>query len=93
MDRRDLAGIAEELDELRPRQRAAQARLDTLQARDLELDVRDDGREVEALALADELAALDAEISARRPRATVGRELAKWERVTGGPSPHAATSR
>ncbi|HEX5095790.1 MAG TPA: hypothetical protein VFX21_07255, partial [Acidimicrobiia bacterium] len=41
------------------------------------------GREVEALALADELAALDAEISARRPRATVGRELAKWERVTG----------
>ena len=80
---RDLDEIAEELDELRPRQRAAQARYDALQARELELDVRIDGREVEALALADELAELDAEISASRPRATIGRELAKWERVTG----------
>jgi hypothetical protein len=80
---RNLAEIAEDLDELRPRQRAAQARFDALQSRDLELDLRVDGREVEARALADELAELDEEISASRPRATIGRELAKWERVTG----------
>ena len=80
---RDLAEIAEELDGLRPRQRAAQARFDELQARDLELDLRLDTREVEAHALADELSELDVEINATRPRATIGRELAKWERVTG----------
>ena len=80
---RGLTEIADELGELRPRQAAAQARFDALQARDLELDIRRDGSSGEADLLADELAELDEEISASRPRATIGRELAKWERVIG----------